>query len=66
MAPYTDISTRALIITLKSPIVGLFLAEIFAITRISISTIVSIAGQSNVGLTQISGLYKGLPNHATT
>jgi hypothetical protein len=39
MAPNTDISIQALIITLKSPIIGLSSAEVFAKTRISISTV---------------------------
>jgi len=39
MSPNTDISIRALIITLKSPIVGLFSADIFAQTGVSVSTI---------------------------
>jgi len=46
MAPNTDISTRALIITLKSPIVGLSSAEILAQTGISISTINRIYGRA--------------------
>ena len=39
MAPNTEISIRALIITLKSPVVSLSLANIFAKTRVSISSI---------------------------
>ncbi|KAK0750829.1 hypothetical protein B0T18DRAFT_387052 [Schizothecium vesticola] len=46
MAPNTDISTRALIITLKSPVVGLTSADIFATTGISISTINRIYGRA--------------------
>ena len=46
MAPNTDISTRALIITLKSPVVGLSSADIFATTGISISTINRIYGRA--------------------
>ena len=35
----TDISIRALIITLKSPIIGLSSADIFANTGVSVSTV---------------------------
>jgi transposase len=46
MAPNTEISMRALIITLKSPLVGLTSAEIFGQTGISISTINRIYGRA--------------------
>jgi len=39
MSPNTDISMRALIVTLKSPIVGLSSADIFTQTGVSVSTI---------------------------
>ena len=39
MAPNTEISMRALIVTLKSPVVGLSSADIFAKTGVSISSI---------------------------
>jgi len=39
MAPNTEISIRALVVTLKSPVVGLSLAEIFAKIGISISSV---------------------------
>ena len=39
MSPNTDISMRALIVTLKSPIVGLSSADIFAQTGVSVSTV---------------------------
>jgi len=46
MALNTDISTHALVITLKSPLIGLTSAEIFAKTGISISTINRIYGRA--------------------
>ena len=39
MSPNTDVSMRALIVTLKSPIVGLSSADIFTQTGVSVSTI---------------------------
>jgi len=39
IAPNTEISMRALIVTLKSPVVSLSSAEIFAQTGISVSSV---------------------------
>ena len=64
MAPNTDLSTRALIVTLKSPFCGKSTAQISAITGISPRTIDAIYGRAcQRGFEPNAPMIKPLPEY---